>query len=58
MSDKNKVLLIHLGCGKNTLDGFLNFDNNLFLFFKFIPYSNNVLGFFKFIPKGLQFEQS
>ena len=51
MSDKNKVLLIHLGCGKNTLDGFLNFDNNLFLFFKFIPYSNNVLSFFKFIPK-------
>ena len=51
MIDKEKVLLLHLGCGKNTLDGFLNFDNNLFLFFKFIPFSNYVLGLFKFIPK-------
>ena len=47
----SKLLKVHLGCGKNALDGFLNFDNNLFLFFKFIPFIENFLSFFKFIPK-------
>ncbi len=34
MNEKNPsdLLKIHLGCGKNALDGFLNFDNNIFLF--------------------------
>jgi len=44
-------LKIHLGCGKNALDGFFNFDNNVFLFFKFIPFIENFLGLFNFVPK-------
>tara|TARA_B100000575_G_scaffold287070_1_gene284781 strand:+ start:200 stop:862 length:663 start_codon:yes stop_codon:yes gene_type:complete len=47
----SKPLKVHLGCGKNALDGFLNFDNNLFLLFKFIPFIESLLSFFKFIPK-------
>ena len=45
------LLKIHLGCGKNALDGFLNFDNNVFLLFKFIPFIEHLLGLFNFIPK-------
>lgn len=53
MNQLNKTanVKIHLGCGKNALGGFLNFDNNLFLFFKFIPYIENILGIFDFVPK-------
>ena len=47
----SKLLKVHLGCGKNALDGFLNFDNNLFLLFKFIPCVENFLSLFNFIPK-------
>ena len=52
MSEKkpSNLLKVHLGCGKNALDGFLNFDNNLFLLFKFIPFIENFLSLFNFIP--------
>ena len=47
----SNLLKVHLGCGKNALDGFLNFDNNLFLLFKYIPFIENFLSHFNFIPK-------
>ena len=49
--NKTGIVKIHLGCGKNALSGFLNFDNNLFIFFKFIPYIEKILNIFNFIPK-------
>ena len=45
------LLKIHLGCGKNALDGFINFDNNIFLFLKHIPFIEKFLGLFNFVPK-------
>ena len=51
-SIKSKDLVkIQLGCGKNALDGFINFDNNIFLFFKHIPFIEKLLGLFGFVPK-------
>ena len=47
----SNLLKVHLGCGKNALNGFLNFDNNLFLLFKYIPFIENFLSHFNFIPK-------
>ena len=47
----SNLLKVHLGCGKNALDGFLNFDNNLFLLFKYIPFIENFLSLFNFVPK-------
>lgn len=46
----NKLLKLHIGCGKNALDGFINLDNNLFIFLKNIPYIENILSYLKFIP--------
>tara|TARA_Y100000591_G_scaffold264592_1_gene237997 strand:+ start:303 stop:959 length:657 start_codon:yes stop_codon:yes gene_type:complete len=51
MKKTSKILKIHLGCGKNVLEGFLNFDNNVFLLLKFIPFIEYLLGLFKSIPK-------
>ena len=51
MNNGSKPLLIHLGCGINVLEGFLNFDNNLFLFFKFIPLSEYFIRIFNFVPQ-------
>ena len=45
------LVKIHLGCGKNALDGFMNFDNNIFLFFRHVPFSEKFLGLFNFVPK-------
>tara|TARA_B100001248_G_C27337556_1_gene434604 strand:+ start:123 stop:785 length:663 start_codon:yes stop_codon:yes gene_type:complete len=42
---------IHLGCGKNALDDFMNFDNNIFLLFKHVPLIEKLLGLFNFVPK-------
>tara|TARA_Y100000591_G_scaffold42123_1_gene31139 strand:+ start:869 stop:1531 length:663 start_codon:yes stop_codon:yes gene_type:complete len=49
--ETSKLLKVHLGCGKNALDGFLNYDNNLFLLFKYIPFIENFLSLFNFVPK-------
>ena len=48
---KDKIVSVHIGCGSNPLDGFINFDYNIFIFFKYIPFSIKLLRFFKFIPK-------
>ena len=45
------LVKIHLGCGKNALDDFMNFDNNIFLFFKHVPLIEKLLGLFNFVPK-------
>ena len=50
-NETSKLLKVHLGCGKNALDGFLNYDNNLFLLFKYIPFIENFLSLFNFVPK-------
>ena len=47
----NNLLKLHIGCGKNALDGFTNLDNNVFIFFKNIPFIVKILRFFKFVPK-------
>ena len=42
---------IHIGCGYKPISGFINYDSNVFLFFKYIPFSEKLLSTFKFIPK-------
>ena len=46
----NNLLKLHIGCGKNTLEGFVNLDNNVFIFLKNIPFIVQILNLFKFIP--------
>ena len=40
------LVKIHLGCGKNALDDFINFDNNIFLFFKYVPHIESFFDLF------------
>ena len=47
----NNLLKLHIGCGKNALDGFINLDNNVFILFKNIPFIVEILRFLKFVPK-------
>jgi len=47
----NNLLKLHIGCGKNALDGFINLDNNVFILFKNIPFIAEILRFLKFVPK-------
>jgi len=47
----NNLLKLHIGCGKNALDGFINLDNNVFILFKNIPFIVEILRFLKFLPK-------
>ena len=47
----NNLLNLHIGCGKNALDGFINLDNNVFILFKNIPFIVEILRFLKFVPK-------
>ena len=46
----NKLIKLHIGCGINALDGFINLDNNVFIFIKNIPFITNILSLLKFIP--------
>ena len=44
--------LVNIGCGKNPINGFINYDNNIFLFLHKLPFLKSILEKFSFIPLG------